>query len=454
MGGEVIFDQFHNVLFEHDTHEIFIRPYPFSPTPSPSPTISVTPSISVTPTISLTPSISLTPTPSITPSPSPVLVTTGFTTQWTVSGDDAARTITMPFTDHGTYNATIYWGDGSYTGITSYNDVNNTHTYAIDGTYIVEIRGEAPGWSMLSHADKLKLSKIIYWGDASAFGGFSNLIYGFYGVNTNTSLGTGKILVKPDIGRIDNLFLQNQFTSVPAGLLDNLVNVIWAGGMFEQTPITMIPAGLFDKMINVIDMSNMFANCSTLTNSSFPTDLFRYNTGCTNMNGMFRGWSINYEPKDAFLYNTKVTDFGYVFMGTTITGMTDSMYFRHTTGSSINFQQTFFGCPNLETIPDGLLADEDGLTFIWCFYDCPKLQINPYTFITVTGETATRFNNKSPDLRYVFQRFSFTGNQGRAPDLWNYTFGTGTPTYTECFNGAGNSSTSIINYADIPAGWL
>jgi hypothetical protein len=52
-----------------------------------------------------------------------------------------------------------------------------------------------------------------------------------------------------------------------------------------------------------------------------------------------------------------------------------------------------------------------------------------------------------------FNRTTFTGVQGTAPDLWNYNFGTGTSTKTTCYGGAGNSLTSISNYADIPVAW-
>jgi hypothetical protein len=81
------------------------------------------------------------------------------------------------------------------------------------------------------------------------------------------------------------------------------------------------------------------------------------------------------------------------------------------------------------------------------------LQINPWTFYA-SGETATRFFNKSVDFSYCFNRDSFTGAQGTAPDLWNCDFGSGTPIKTRCFAGAGNSLTSISNYGDIPSTWI
>lgn len=46
-----------------------------------------------------------------------------------------------------------------------------------------------------------------------------------------------------------------------------------------------------------------------------------------------------------------------------------------------------------------------------------------------------------------------TGTQGTAPELWNCSFGSGTPTKTACYGGVGNSGTSLDNYADIPSDW-
>jgi hypothetical protein len=62
--------------------------------------------------------------------------------------------------------------------------------------------------------------------------------------------------------------------------------------------------------------------------------------------------------------------------------------------------------------------------------------------------------NKTISLNSCFARSSFSGTQGEAPKLWDCDFGTGTVTKTDCFDGAGNSTTSLSNYADIPAAWI
>ena len=91
-------------------------------------------------------------------------------------------------------------------------------------------------------------------------------------------------------------------------------------------------------------------------------------------------------------------------------------------------------------------------SFINTFQNCTKLQIKA-TIFYADGEQSTRFLNQSVNFTNCFNRSSFSGTQGTAPDLWNCNFGTGTPTKTGAFGGAGNNSTSISNYTSIPSQW-
>jgi len=76
------------------------------------------------------------------------------------------------------------------------------------------------------------------------------------------------------------------------------------------------------------------------------------------------------------------------------------------------------------------------------------------TIFYQAGGASTRFLNQLVNFTNCFLRTSFTGTQGTAPDLWNVDFGTGSPTRTYCWGGAGNSGTSLTNYASIPVAWL
>lgn len=303
--------------------------------------------------------------------------TRGFITEWTVSGDATARTITLPLVDHGTFNCTVNWGDGSsISTITTYNDADRIHTYSSNGVYNVEIQGECPGWNFndVGGTDYLKITDIIYWGDPDKFGGFEYLCALESGAfNTCSNLkttGSGKILVKNTLTNLDFLFYEcSSITTINNGLFDNCVNVTEFQYTFGVcTSLVTIPRYLFDNCINATSFYNIFASCSSLVSGT----------------------------RSLFLYNTLAVNFTSVFA------------------------------------------------------DCVKLQVDSSIFGT---DTSTRFLNQSVDFTSCFYRTSFSGTQGTAPDLWNFNFGTGTPTKLGCFGGAGNSLTSLTNYGDIPNDW-
>jgi len=118
-----------------------------------------------------------------------------------------------------------------------------------------------------------------------------------------------------------------------------------------------------------------------------------------------------------------------------------------------NFAWCFTSCSLLATVPIDLFKYNTKVnSFFYTFSYCNKLQQNANIF-WADGERDTRFHDKTVSFQGCFSRTSFTGTQGTSPDLWNCDFGTGTPTKTDCFDGAGNSETSLTNYTDIPTDW-
>ena len=342
--------------------------------------------------------------------------TSGFITQWTVAGDATARTITLPLVNTRSegslaYNCTVDWGDGSpLSTVTAYNDANRVHTYASNGTYNVEVRGTCEGWSFNNGGDKLKIVKVVYWGDAGGFNGFKYLAFAFYGCTNLTSLGTG--------------------TVIPSGtgiLTDGFQNFC-----STCTSLTSIPVDLFryNTAVTTSGFTQAFYNCPLL--AAVPTDLFRYNTTVSSFgfNQTFAYCSsLTTLPADIFRYNTAV--------------------------SSSGFNRTFLNCTGLATLPADLFRYNTAVVtfgFMHTFDGCTALQVPADVFFR-PGEETTRFLNKSVDFTSCFTRTSFSGVQGTAPDLWNCSFGTGTPLTTGCFGGAGNSLTSLSNYASIPGAW-
>ena len=344
-----------------------------------------------------------------TPMPGHILPTVaGFITEWTVAGDETARTITLPLYNSGTFDCIVDWGDGTTDSIvTAFDDADRIHVYASDGTYEVEITGDCPSWSFANAGDKLKITDIINWGEAVDFSGFGYLTSAFYGCTNLASLGLGKIQALDELDEVKRIFTScSSITSIPIGLFDNCVNLT-AEAFFSA-----------------------FDGCTSL--ETIPTDLFRYNT----------------EVSTQAFYSTFVLCTSLVSIPTDL--------FRYNTGVGYGaFFRAFYGCASLETVPELLFKYNTAVsnnTFYRTFYGCNKLQLNAKIFYD-TGEASTRFLNKVIDFENCFYRTSFTGTQGTAPDLWNCDFGTETPVTTNCFAGAGNSLTSLDNYGDIPTAW-
>ena len=216
--------------------------------------------------------------------------------------------------------------------------------------------------------------------------------------NAGDKLLINKLLDFIDMGfTVLNFYGCSNLTTI-ASSMKKLKSLTTAVNMFYGcTSLTLIPSGIFEGCIAITTFVYTFRSCTSLT--SIPADLFRYNTVVTNFQGTFRNCAgLTSIPTDLFRYNTIVTNFSYTF------------------------------------------------------YGCAKAQYNINIFYAV-GEEGTRFSNKTVNFDSCFYRTSFSGIQGTAPDLWNCDFGTGTPTKTICYGGAGNSLTSLANYDDIPVEW-
>ena len=98
------------------------------------------------------------------------VLSTAFVSTWntsnTTGGSSGANQIQLPLNSGGTYNFTIFWGDGTSDVITSWNQPETLHTYASAGTYSVGIIGTITEWSFGNAVvtDSEKLLSISSWG--------------------------------------------------------------------------------------------------------------------------------------------------------------------------------------------------------------------------------------------------------------------------------------------------
>lgn len=382
-----------------------------------------------------------------------------FTVEWTVAGDATARTVSLPLVQNRaegalSYDCVVDWGDGTTPSlVTSYNDANRIHTYASDGNYEMKVYGTMEGWSFNYGGDKDKLTKIVHWGDNGTFDGFKYLAGGFYGCSNLTDIGNSAI---PASGTgilsdgFSNLFrLASSLTSISSHLFSNHPNAESFYGVFLACGITSIPSGLFDNNIGATGFNSAFYSSGI---TSIIPGLFDYCVAATRFDDCFRNTNIASIPSGLFNYCVLATRFDDCFREANITSIPSGLFDNNT--AVVTFSNCFFSCSNLETSPSELFRFNTAcLDFSTTFQECPKHQQNADLFYQ-DGEQSTRFLNQSVDFTECFDRASFTGTQGTAPDLWNCSFGTGTPTTTDCWNGAGNSVSSLTNYASIPGAWI
>jgi uncharacterized delta-60 repeat protein len=320
----------------------------------------------------------------------------------TANSGSASDTFILPTTGSG-YNFTVEWGDNTSD---SYNGTpgNITHVYSTPGIKQINISGIFPRIYFNNAGDRMKIISIEQWGENN----FSTMQNAFKGCGNLISLP-----LDPIKGPIYNDAFRECFrlcislTRIPPSIFARCVNV--TSDAFNSTfvgcNITSIPADLFKYNINLSTSAfyGTFSSCSLLT--SIPTDLFRY--------------------------NTLVDRFAFFI--------------------------TFANCTSLTTIPPYLFRYNRIVSaggFVSTFQNCDKLQLNRNIFYA-DGEQSTRFSDVQSSINFdnCFDRVSFTGIQGEAPDLWNCDFGINTVIKTDCFNGAGNSVTSLSNYNSIPIDW-
>ena len=277
----------------------------------------------------------------------------------------------------------------------------------------------------------------------------------------------------------------NKLTTIPSDLFTDATSTQSFAGTFHGcTLLATIGTDVFANCSSVWDFSECFYGCSSLT--AIPSDLFTPCTGAVLFNSVFYGCStLTTTPADLFSTCTITQSFQSAFQSCTgITTLGSGIFDNCVLVAASGFQSTFQTCTALTTVPSGIFDDCVAVstagfrsTFQTCtslatvpanlfryniavssqgfystFYDCNKLQLHATIFYAL-GEEDTRFHDKSVDFSYCFYRASFTGTQGIAPDVWDCDFGTGTPTPTQCFIGAGNSLTSLTNYNSIPVAW-
>jgi len=376
------------------------------------------------------------------------------------------------------FDGDIYWGDGT-TSTCPVDGGNVVHNYASAGEYTISIDGtKFAGFyvALQSGADKyLELNSMGDWSGSHSVDILTNAFLGAANLDTVTA------------GALDNITsatsgtsmfrLCSSLTTLPTDLFKYCTAITSMTQTFKGTGITSVPTDLFRYNTLVTSFAYVFEDCSSLT--TVPADTFRYNTLVTILDFAFSGSGIDTIPSGLFQYNTAVTSMSSLFANCTSLTSIPADLFRYNTSLGIA-ASLFDGCSSLTTVPAdtfryNTLLGSARIMFANCtsletlpadlfryntrtdnhfklFYNCPKLQLRADIFGTDYSNRFT-YGATGMDFRYTFQLTGgFTGTQGTAPDLWNFTYTDTSVSKTDCFDG--HSTSSVDNYASIPAEWL
>jgi len=214
-------------------------------------------------------------------------------TSLTSSGSSLSNQIKLPLESSGTYNFSVFWGDGSNNTITTWNDPAVTHTYSTEGVYNITITGTIIGWRFNNGGDRLKLMEIAQWGDLR----LGNSGFYFYG-SSNLRLTTNDTLDLTGTTSLSFAFFGAKSLSSTGNLNSwDVSKVINMQYMFKDASSFNQPLNSWNvSQVTSMGMEGMFFNAS-----SFNQPLNSWNVSkVTNMAWMFWNASSFNQPLNSW----------------------------------------------------------------------------------------------------------------------------------------------------------
>jgi len=202
-----------------------------------------------------------------------------FVSTWdTTKAGSASNTIVLPYEAAGTYEGTIYWGDGT-TSTNAY--ANRTKVYAASGIKTVKVVGVTTGFRFANADDKLKITNIARWG-ALRLGNSGEY---FRGCKNLTLTTVADILDLTGTTDCSYIFADcTAFTTVNNMNSWNMGAVTKITGMFQLAVAFNQNIGSWNTGA-VTAMNNMFFGAA-----AFNQNIGSWNTGAVkNMEQTFRG---------------------------------------------------------------------------------------------------------------------------------------------------------------------
>jgi surface protein len=303
--------------------------------------------------------------------------------------------VTLPLVSGYNYNFIVDWGDGSVGQVTTYNDVDATHTYALGGTYSIKMTGTLEGWSISGGALKNYIIEVSQWGRT----GLKYISGGFW--NCTRLTGVYGKLISTNITDFTRLFHGcTSLAIVECGDWDTSAVTKMNGTFYNCTSLTSIDVANWD-VSNVTEFGyqggygntyGTFENCTNITT----LDLSSWNLQkAIYLRGTFaycrKLTSIGCEN----WYVTKVVSFGSTFQNcSALTSLDLSAWVLNTT-SSVVLDNTFKDCSGLTLLDVSTWNTSKVTTLAYTFSGCSNLtslDVSTWNTISNTNCSGTFYN--------------------------------------------------------------
>jgi surface protein len=180
----------------------------------------------------------------------------------TSTGSSTATQFKLPLVSTGTYNCTVYWGDGTSSVITTWNQAQTTKTYATAGTYNVSITGTITGFCFNNAGDKLKILSVGWWGPLRPANNYGT----FFGCSNLTLENVRDVIDLTGMTSLATFFYAcTSLVKVNRIGEWDLTNITSLNRMFENSSNFNDNVGGWNTS-NVVDMENVFANARNFNN--------------------------------------------------------------------------------------------------------------------------------------------------------------------------------------------
>lgn len=212
------------------------------------------------------------------------------------AGTSTSTQFTVPTVSGGTYDCTVYWGDGSTESITTWDDAGWTHEYGVAGTYVIKIIGTFIQWRFNNGGDDTKMISISQWGNFDLAGISGGAFFGCSNMTNITALDIPKFLSTSTANELTGIFYN-------CNALTNISNVeLWECTTTGLRTNMFLNCNNFNQDISNLISSNVTNITNMIRNTAMDQDLSSSDfSGVTSAISFADGTTMSTANYDALL---------------------------------------------------------------------------------------------------------------------------------------------------------